>query len=556
MPTADFAAILAAGDLTAFGHELIVLLIGGFLAGLVCRKLGVSPLIGYLLVGVVIGDSVLGLVASDQQELTRLAELGVLLLLFNIGLELSIEDLVRLRRPFLLGGSLQMALVIAPMTGLLLLLTVLGGHATDWRAALLMGTALSFSSTVLVFKALTDLGEASTSHGRRGIAVLLFQDVAVVPALLLIPLLADTGGAAGWQDYATLLVVSVLSVPTVLMGRWAVRRGLVSLLADMRSPALLVLFTIAILAGVVYGCSLAGLPASLGAFAAGLMLSGNRLTAQVDALVLPFREVFAAIFFVGLGMLLDVHIVLEAPFATLGGLIVVLALKTGAAALALRATGLPGRAALGMGLGLGQVGEFALVVLTAGVAMGVLAADDAQVVLFIAVATLVLTPLLLGRGLRMAHAAPSLEERAHPETAVVPPGRVVVAGMGLVGRGVADALLAARREVSLVDLSPVNLHEYAAAGVSTVGGDAREQEVLERAGVPTAKLVIVTVPVDAIALRVVAVARALNATCPILLRCRYQGTAQEARRFDVLTIVEETETLDRLLEHVNRVAAD
>jgi len=543
--------ILAAGDIAALAYDLIVILIAGFIAGLVCRKIGISMLIGYLVIGTLIGDSVLGLVSSGNVELQHLAEAGVLLLLFTIGLELSLEELVRLRRHLLVGGATQMSLVLLPVTAVLLLVSWMGGESVDWRAALLVGIALSFSSTVLVFQALNELGEAATRHGKRAIAILLFQDVAVVPTLLVIPLLSGEG-TTGWGGYVRLFVVSVAAVPTVLTLRWAVRRFVVPMLAEMRSPTLVVLFTLAVLAAVTYVTELVGLPAALGAFAAGLTLSGNRLTAQVDALVLSFREVFAAVFFISLGMLLEIDIVLASPLVTLLGLVLILALKTGAAAVALRLTNLTQRAAVGMGLGLSQVGEFALVVVITGVEAGVVSNASKQQVLFLAVATLILTPILLKRGLKLTDRRAEPEEHGE-EAGQIDKGRVVIAGMGLVGRGVAERMRMAGMSLCLVDQSPVNLHRFAADGVQTIAGDASDPKVLMRAGVGSAKLVVITVPSDEIGTRVLSTVRSLNRDCPVILRCRYRGTATEVQRPNVTTIVEETQTLEQILEHFERL---
>lgn len=535
--------LLAAGDVSHFAYDLTVVLVAGFLAGLVCRRLKASLLIGYLLVGTLIGTGALGLVEAGAVELAHLAELGVLLLLFTIGLELSLEELIRLRRHLLVGGLIQMLMVIAPVAVVFALSA--GDGPLPWKAAILVGVAVSFSSTVLVFQALHETGEGATAHGRRAMAVLLFQDVAVVPILLLIPLLSDQGAASDWLDYVQLVGVTTAFVAGVLFLRWAIRRYLVELLAGLRSPALVVMFTISLLGAVIYVSDLVGLPISLGAFAAGLMLSGNRISAQIDALILPFREVFAAVFFVSLGLLLDVRIVASAPLATLGGLAGVLVLKSVMGAVALRATGLTWRTAAGMGLGIAQVGEFALVVMGVGVTAGVLSANTSQIVLFIAVASLVLTPFMLRRGIAMAEPMP---ENSEAGPALVPSkGRAVLVGIGVIGRGVTEQLVKQGLDVCLIDLSPVNLHEHAAAGLATVAGNAADTNTLERAGVEHAVFVVITVPSDAVAMRVLAAVRDVNATCEVIVRCRYRGTAAEARRQNATVVIEEDMTLERVL---------
>ena len=544
---------LAAEVASSLGRDLFFIVLAGFAAGLICQRLGVSMLIGYLVVGTLIGGEAFGLVATRTEAIEHIAELGVLLLLFTIGLEISLDDLVRLRRHLLVGGIVQMSAVILPFVGFYILIRAISGDAIDYRAAVLVGVAVSFSSTVLVFQALSELGEASTRHGRRAIGILLFQDVAVVPALLVIPLLTGND-ASSTEDMVRLVVVSLLIIPVVAGLRMAVRWWVVPLLAELRSPALIVLFTVALLGGVVYAIVQAGLPAPLGAFAAGLILSGNRLTGQIDALILPFREVFSAVFFVSLGLLLDVTIVVTSPIDTLGGLVLILVLKTLAATVALRATRLAWRPAFGMGLGLSQIGEFALVIIMAGVASGVVTSDDYQRVLFLVMASLLLTPLMMQRGLRLTdHELDESEQQAKQGLMDMDRGHAVLAGMGLVGGGLARRLHVLRMDLCLIDLSPVNLHGFASAGFSTLAADATDPAVLRKAGLEEAKLLVITVPSDAVAIRVAQAARSVNRTCPILMRCRYRGTADEVRSLGVHTIIEEEQTLESILSQIDNL---
>ncbi len=194
-------------------QDLLIILAAGLLAGIVCRLISVSVLIGYLLVGTLLGQGLLGWVSGEQHQLEQFAEVGVFLLLFTIGLEFSLDDLPQLGRFFLVGGALQMALVAVPVTcGLLWL-----GYG--WQAAGLIAAAISFSSTVLVFKALSEWGQAEQPHGQRAIAILLFQDVALVPLLLLVPLLTGSQAAPSLWQYVSLGLVSVLFVLAVVVLR-------------------------------------------------------------------------------------------------------------------------------------------------------------------------------------------------------------------------------------------------------------------------------------------------------------------------------------------------
>lgn len=527
----------------SFITELLIILSAGLLAGFVCRLLRVSTLVGYLLVGTFLGRGMLAWV-TEVEEAEYLARAGVMLLLFSIGLEFSLSELARLSRYFFIGGSVQMGLVLVPVVLLLAL------FETPLRASVLIGAALAFSSTVLVFKALAERGETATPHGRRAIGVLLFQDAALVPLLLLIPLLTgEAESAPGPKRYVLLASSAVLLVAAVLGLRAVVGRWFVPLLARLRSPELVVLFSLVVLGGVALGGYAAGLPPSIGAFAAGLVFSGNRLTAQVDALVLPFREVFSAVFFVSLGLLLDPHVLYADALLLPPALVGLVLLKWGAAAVGLRLTGLPWANALGTGIGLAHLGEFAFVLALDGTVAGVLEPVHYQRILLLALCSLILTPQLLALGLRWGAGAPARAE-AEPTLGALRGGaeEAVVIGAGPVGRQVASRLEIVGMDACLIDLSPVNLHPFAQMGFRSVAGDATDGDVLRRARIEHARLVAVCVPDDQTAVRIVRTARELSPQCLILVRCRYLQTVAQAGQAGANAVVsEEQEASEALL---------
>jgi CPA2 family monovalent cation:H+ antiporter-2 len=530
-------------------RDLLLVLAAGFLAGLVCQRLKVSLIIGYLLVGAVIGTGGLGLVSQGHHELEILARAGILLLLFAIGIEFSLEELVRLSRYFFLGGSVQMALVTLGAT--LACLPFL-----PWRTAVLLGAALSLSSTVLVFRALAEVGESASPHGKRAIGILLFQDAALVPLMLLLPLLS--GGAEGFalRDGALLAGKSVAFVAMVVALRSAMQRWGVPILAATRSRELVVVFTVVLVVGCSLATGLTGLSAALGAFAAGLVLSGNRLTSQIDALVLPYREVFAVIFFVTLGTLMRPALLLESPLLVAGTLAGVLALKTVAACIALMVTGLPRRAAFGMGMGLAQLGEFAFVLFLEARRQGGMTEQSYQVMLLVGLGSLVLTPLLVRRGLAFVEKVD--DESEGPGDIVTPMDRRmgIVIGAGPVGRQVSSQLECMGIDISVVDLSPVNLHEFELLGIRTVAGDARDRATLRLAGVTEACLVVVAVPVDDVALEVVKQARRMDAEVPIVVRCRFQETQARLMRAGASEVVsEEVHAARAIIHYLTRLRA-
>lgn len=515
-------------------YDLLIILSSGLLAAIVCRRLQLSVLIGYLLVGTLVGEGMLGWVSDTSHQLEAFTEVGVFLLLFTIGLEFSLDDVRQLGRNLVIGGGLQMLLVALPVA------VSLWWLGSNWRAAGLIAMAISLSSTVIVFKALSEWGHAEQPHGQRAIGILLFQDAALVPLLLLVPLLTGQASQPGLWDYGRLALTSILFVLAIIGLRRLLADWLIPRLAQYRSPELVILFTIVALGGVTLAAYAVGLPPAIGAFAAGLIFNGNRWTKQIDALVLPFRETFAAVFFVGLGLIFDPRTVWNDPLGVLLALTAVLLLKTLAATVALKVTGLDWRPALGMGLGLSQVGEFGFVLALMGMEAGVVNADDYQRVVAIAVGSLILTPVLLQFGLRQVRLFAKAEASPAP-AATLPTSshRAAVIGAGPIGRQVASQLEILGQDVCLLDLSPINLHSFAQEGFRTVAGDATQRPILHSADVEHCELVAICVPQDDSALQVVQAVRELAPQATLLVRCRYQVNVSRFKQLGASYVVSE-----------------
>lgn len=524
--------------------DLMIVLGAGLISGLLCRRFGISQLIGYLVVGALIGNGGLGLVAHQTHELEVLAEMGALFLLFAVGIEFSLDELLRLKRYFLVGGSLQMLLVAVPLT------FVCRFFGMSWNVAVLAGTAGALSSTVLVFKTLSEHGEAASPHGRRAVAILLFQDVALVPLLLLVPLLTGRGEGPTPTIYILLTLKSLLFVVSVLTIREVLARWFIPMLIRLRSVELVVLFAVALLGMIGLAAVKLGLPSAIGALAAGLALSGQRLSKQVDVILLPFRETFSAVFFVSLGMLLHPLDFFEEPVLLTGGLLGMLLLKTGAAALALRTVGLAWPVAWGMGMGLAQLGEFSFLVISQAAQQGLLSRVDYNRMLFVALGTLLATPQMLRWGLRSAAqpagsgADADLPSGPYRETA----GRALVVGAGPIGRRVASLLETSGTEVCVLDLSPVNLYPFGQAGFTTIAGDGRDPEVLYRAGIDHCRLAVVSVPDDEVALQVIRSMKTAFSALTVLVRCRFESNVGTLLRAGAAAVVsEEVEASGRLM---------
>lgn len=532
---------------TNLAYDILIILAAGLFAGVVCRKLGISVLVGYLVVGAIISESAFGLVSDRNHEIEHIAELGVFLLLFSIGLEFSLEELLELGRNLFVGGSLQMTLVAAPLAALLL------SQHVPWQTALLIALALSFSSTVLLFKALSEWGQSGTPHGRRAIGILLFQDAALIPLLLIIPLISNQEETASLMDFAIKIATALLFMVSIVGIRRILSRSLIPLLAGYRSPDLIVLFTLVILGGVTLAAFSIGLPPAIGAFTAGLIFSGNRWTHQIDALILPFRESFAAIFFVSLGLIANPSLIWEQPVVFFGCLAGIVLLKAVAATIALRVTGLSWNTSTRMGIGLAHVGEFAFVLILLGWNLGLISDAQYQSLVTIALASLILTPFLIRWGLK---GGPALDEETKSKDSELylsrTEGQAIVIGAGPIGRQIASRLEIAGQNVCIIDLSPVNLHAFSQQGFRSIAGDATQIEILEHARVAGASTIVVCIAEDQVAIRVVQAIRKLNTQALLLVRCRYHTNAAKLKKLGANRVVSEegeaSEALIGLLE--------
>ncbi len=535
-----------------FIYELLIVLTFGLIAGLVSRQLHAPTLVGYLIAGGILGHGALGWVSRETIEIEYLAEAGVFLLLFSIGLEFSLDDLLRIGRHLVVGGASQMLACSLPA------IIALRMMEFAWPAAILLGAAVAFSSTVLVFKALSEAGHAGTPHGRRAIGILLFQDAVLVPLLLLTSIL--TGDPPTLLDYLWLVASSTIFMMAIVGLRRLLARWLVPMLAGHRSPELVVLFSLVVLGAVTLFAHALELPPAVGAFAAGLTLGGTRWSGQFDALLLPFRETFAAVFFVSLGLMLNLSRVATEPVLIFGGIALLVLLKAAAATAALWLTKLPWRHSLGMGVGLAHVGEFAFVLLLVANHAGLISRTSTERFVAIGVGTLILSPLLMQRGLAWSRATTDTEEeyeRATADDRAAPLGKALVIGLGPVGKAVASQLETTGYELTLIDRSPVNAHALAQLGAHVLAGDATEDSLLDAARTEQCELIVVCVPDDEVALRVVEAIRRRNSTAKVFVRCRYASTVSELKRAaaDVAVSEEATASLE-LLARISELKRD
>ena len=516
---------LAAGAAPPFFTEVAAIVAAGAVVAYVCQRLRLVPIVGFLLAGVLIGPHALGLV-RDQGMVDAAAEVGVILLLFTIGIEFSLERLARIKRLIFLGGGLQVGLAALATTGLL------AAFGVGWRAGLFTGFLVALSSTAIVLKVLADKGETSDAHGQVTLGLLIFQDLAIVVMVLLVPTLGGAGGS-GLGILWALAKAGAIIAAVLLVARRVMPKVLESV-ARTCSPEIFLLTVIAICFGTAYLTSLAGVSLSLGAFLAGLLVSESRFSEHAFSEILPLQILFSAAFFISVGMLLDVRfLALNLPLVA-AAVALVLAVKfltTGGSVLAL---GYRAPVAAASGLALAQVGEFSFVLeragRDAGLSPGSLGEVGSQTFIASTVTLMVVTPLLMQAGSRLARQMEARRERKGAEAmdaassgAHAPDieDHVIVAGYGQAARRLVRILNGSRIPYVITTLSPEGASEAEGEGHTVLRGDAGRQRTLQLAGVERAKMVIVADDEPAVARRITAVARTLNPTARILVRTRY-----------------------------------
>ncbi|MDX1765297.1 MAG: cation:proton antiporter, partial [bacterium] len=362
----------------------------------VSTRLGLPAIVGLLLTGVLAGPHGLMLVKAVH-EVEVSAEIGVILLLFTIGIEFSLKQLMQIRRSVLLGGGLQALFTVGATVAMVRLVGIGTGEAV------FIGFLVTLSSTAIVLKVLQEAGEVDSPHGHASLATLIFQDIMVVPMVLITPFLAGNveNSAAG---LALTLVKAVGTIALVLMGaKWLVPQMLYQV-ARTRSRELFLLTLFVICLVVVWLTSSMGLSFALGAFLAGLVVSESEYSHQALGNLIPFRDVFTSFFFVSIGMLLDVRFLLEHLVVVLVLVLIVLVVKGLIAGLVTAILGYPLRTAILVGLALNQLGEFSFILSKNGLAEGFLAGDTYQLFLAVAVLTMAAAPLIIHGAPRIADA--------------------------------------------------------------------------------------------------------------------------------------------------------
>ncbi len=498
-------------------QSVLILLATAVLVVVVFRSLKLPPLLGYLIVGIAIGPHALAWI-PDTAEARGLAEIGVVFLMFTIGLEFSLPKLVTMRRVVLGLGASQ---VLATM---LIVGAVAATFGIDWRPALVLGGVLAMSSTAILGKLLAERLELNSPHGRQIIGILLFQDLAVVPLLILLPALA--GSAEDLPgDLALALLKAALVLTVLLLLGQKLMRSWFDLVARQKSAELFVLNVLLITLGLAYVTEIAGLSLALGAFLAGALIAETEYRYQVEVDIRPFRDVLLGLFFVTIGMLLDLRVVVQEALWILSLLVALLAAK-GLLIFGLSlVSGATAAVALRAGLALAACGEFGFVLLARADNLELVNAALMQPMLAAMLLSMLATPFIVERSGRIVrhwtrsdwmHRAMEVHNIAVQSMAA--DKHVVICGYGRSGQNLARLLEKESIPFIALDVDPQRIREAAAAGESVVFGDAGRREVLVAAGLLRARALAVTYADTASALTILGHVQELRPGLPVVVR--------------------------------------
>lgn len=484
-------------------------------------RLKIAPLVGFLFAGILAGPFGLKLI-QETENIELLAEVGVVLLLFTIGLEFSLTELLKLRRIIFLGGGLQ-----ASITSLIVAFIF---HELGYspKAAIFIGLLVTLSSTAIVLKLLQEKGEIYSAHGRIALGILIFQDVAAVFIIILTPLIA---GEIGTENALFELVSRGIGLIllTLVSSRYLVPSFLYYV-AKTRNNELFLLSIVVIGLSVAWISSLAGLSLALGAFLAGLIISESEYAVQALGNVIPFRDMFMSVFFISTGMLLNLDLVRAHLLLILAATVLVLIMKTFVNALTTFIIGFPLHTMLLVGFSLAQIGEFSLVTANVGFASGILSREIYQEFLAIIVLSMVLTPFFMEFGYRSV----TLSERLpipkillynrygnFQEEVKGLENHLIIIGFGINGRNVSIAAKKVSIPYIIIEINPETVRHEKLKGEPIVYGDADQRAVLEHAGIWTAKSVVITISDPATSRRIIEAARRLNPNAHIIVRTHF-----------------------------------
>jgi CPA2 family monovalent cation:H+ antiporter-2 len=505
--------------------DLILTLAGSLAAalafGFATHRVGLSPIVGYLIAGLLVGPHTPGFVA-DRHMAEQLAEVGIILLMFGVGLQFHIEELIAVWRVAVPGALVQS--IVATLLGIV----IAHVFGWDWTAGLVFGIGLSVASTVVLIRVLTDNRDLHTRAGHIAVGWLVVEDLLTVLVLVMMPALFGGGSSNAWGSLAMAAVKVGVLTALVLVGGRRVVPWMLTRVAETRSRELFTLTVLALALGIaVVSAELFGVSMALGAFLAGLVVGRSEFSVRAASEALPMRDAFAVLFFVSVGMLLDPAFVIAQPLLIAAALAIVVIGKPVTALALVLVWGYPLGVALRIAVALAQIGEFSFIVASVGDQLGLVGPEVRNTLIAAAIVSIAVNPLLYRGVALVERRRPQRSTRPVIETTEEAPGgrdprhRAVVVGYGPVGRTVARLLRENEITPTIVDLNIDTVRELRDGGTPAIYGDAAHRDTLTSAGVPTSGALILSVAGLPTAAEIIRISRELNPDILVLARTAY-----------------------------------
>ena len=530
--------------------DLTIISLVSVLTVALLQKLKIPTIAGFIMAGVIIGPSALGLI-SDSADIGAVAEFGVILLLFGIGLELSLDRIKRLMVPILIGGGLQVVITILITIGLAL------WQGYSWQTSIFLGFIFAVSSTAILIRALQDRGETDTPHGRLTVGILLFQDICVVPFLLMIPVLAGGGIEGTTESILTTLGISAAIIAGVVISAIFLVPKIFEWIAATKQKELFMLTVFLVCIVTAWLISLAGIKLALGAFFAGVIVAGSAFRHQAMAEIMPFRIIFTSIFFVSVGMLLNLNELIANIVLVLILLALILVGKFIIIFLVSMAMRLPIQYSIQTAVSLSQVGEFSFVLMQTASGTGLVPEPLGSSLTAAAIISMLITPILIVAGPKLATGAmrlgivsrflgvPICREASSAKIE----DHVIIIGYGFTGQKVAEVLRILKMDFLIVDLNPENVRTGMENEDPIYLGDATNEEILAMLGADSAREIIISINDEMAVQNTIRTIRHVRSDIHILVRTKYlaeKDSALQAGANEV--VIGEEESANRVLE--------
>jgi len=546
----EFITLLEDGTLSYSPQNLIfsifVVLFCAVIVLLVGQKLRMPIIIGYFITGIIVGPYCLNLIG--QAEADFIAEFGVILLMFTIGMEISLKNLLAMKKIVLIGGTIQLLLTTAIVCGIMMLLNF------SFSTSLFIGFLVAHSSTAIIMSIYQKTGEVDQAHGKMSLGLLIFQDLNVVPMMMLIPLFVMGDGNTSDTDILSQVLDFLFSMGIVaiifVLAIWLVPK-ILKHIALKRNSELFVIAIVVICFGIAYLMSLNNVSLALGAFLAGIAISQSDYSHEVIGQIMPIREILVSFFFVSIGMMLNLSVLWQNIVLIILLALALMVLKTGINFISVKVLGLATGACLISAVGISQIGEFSFILGKECVANNIIPENVYQIFLAISIITMALTPFLTRIAPKIVNKLIKPKVKDTEELSVCKKEHEIIVGYGLTGQYVAKALKKLNIPYIILETNTETVEHEKNKGENIIFGDASRDAILEAAEINKAKSIVITIPIMEAVKAIVTTARRLNPNITIITRSRFIGETTELYKLGAdEVIVDERESAIQIFKRI------